>query len=114
MEFLLNRSIFSSAPGPAKLGAFLGVFTPSMLTILGVMNDEAKQVQVVVDKAIWEADALQCGYCTPGQIMSVEGLLGENPDPSLDEIQKGVSGNLCRCGAYPKIIESIESMKGGR
>jgi xanthine dehydrogenase YagT iron-sulfur-binding subunit len=53
-----------------------------------------------------EADAFQCGYCTPGQIMSVEGLLQANPAPSADEIRLGVSGNLCRCGAYHHIFKA--------
>ncbi len=59
-----------------------------------------------VQQAFKEHDAFQCGYCTPGQVMSVEGLLRSNPDPSLDEIRLGVSGNLCRCGAYPNIFKA--------
>jgi xanthine dehydrogenase YagT iron-sulfur-binding subunit len=59
-----------------------------------------------VQAAFAEADAFQCGYCTPGQIMSVEGLLRANPDPSPEEIRRGVSGNLCRCGAYRHIFEA--------
>jgi xanthine dehydrogenase YagT iron-sulfur-binding subunit len=51
---------------------------------------------------------LQCGYCTPGQIMAVEGLLRKNPDPSLEAIRLGVSGNLCRCGTYPKIFKAAK------
>jgi 4-hydroxybenzoyl-CoA reductase subunit gamma len=49
----------------------------------------------------------QCGYCTPGMIMSSEGLLRSNPDPSDDEIREGLSGNICRCTGYVKIIESV-------
>jgi xanthine dehydrogenase YagT iron-sulfur-binding subunit len=59
-----------------------------------------------VQAAFVEADALQCGYCTPGQIMAVEGLLRANPDPSAEEIRRGVSGNLCRCGAYHHIFDA--------
>jgi xanthine dehydrogenase YagT iron-sulfur-binding subunit len=59
-----------------------------------------------VQQAFLEEDALQCGYCTPGQIMAVEGLLRSNPDPSIEEIRKGVSGNLCRCGAYEHIFRA--------
>ena len=70
-----------------------------------------------VQQAFAEKDAYQCGYCTPGQIMSVEGLLRANPDPSLDEIRVGVSGNLCRCGAYPNIFKAAakaaEMKRGG-
>ncbi len=59
-----------------------------------------------VQQAFLEEDALQCGYCTPGQIMAVEGLLRSNPDPSLEEIRQGLSGNLCRCGAYEHIFRA--------
>ncbi len=72
-----------------------------------------------VQQAFLENDAFQCGYCTPGQIMAVEGLLRLNPDPSIEEIRRGVSGNLCRCGAYPNIFKAVRhaaglrKMKGG-
>lgn len=59
-----------------------------------------------VQQAFREHDAFQCGYCTAGQVVAVEGLLRANPDPSADEIRKGVSGNLCRCGAYPNIFRA--------
>ncbi len=59
-----------------------------------------------VQKAFVEHDAFQCGYCTPGQIMAVEGLLRKEPDPTVGQIRQGVSGNLCRCGAYPHIIDA--------
>lgn len=61
-----------------------------------------------VQQAFVEHDAFQCGYCTPGQVMAVEGLLRANPDPDLEEIRTGVSGNLCRCGAYPNIFRAAE------
>ena len=50
----------------------------------------------------------QCGFCTPGMLMSAKALLDENPDPTEEEIRKGVSGNLCRCTGYVKIIQSID------
>src|SRR5512139_1317206 len=59
-----------------------------------------------VQQAFLEHDAFQCGYCTPGQIMAVEGLLRVNPNPTLDEIRHAVSGNLCRCGTYPHIFRA--------
>lgn len=52
--------------------------------------------------------ALQCGYCTPGMIMTAKALLQENPTPSYEEIKAGISGNLCRCTGYKKIIQAIE------
>ena len=56
------------------------------------------------------ADALQCGFCTPGQIVSASALVAANPSPSKDEIRHAMAGNLCRCGTYPKIEEAIQSM----
>jgi xanthine dehydrogenase YagT iron-sulfur-binding subunit len=61
-----------------------------------------------VQQAFVEHDAFQCGYCAPGQIMAVEGLLRAKPNPSLDEIRRGVSGNLCRCGAYKHIFNAAK------
>jgi xanthine dehydrogenase YagT iron-sulfur-binding subunit len=61
-----------------------------------------------VQQAFAEHDALQCGYCTPGQIMAVEGLLRKKPRPSVEEIRSGMSGNLCRCGAYKHIVNAAQ------
>ena len=52
-------------------------------------------------------DALQCGYCTPGMIMSGKALLTENPDPTRDDVRNAIDGNLCRCGCYPNIVEAV-------
>jgi xanthine dehydrogenase YagT iron-sulfur-binding subunit len=59
-----------------------------------------------VQQAFIEADAFQCGFCTPGQIMSLRGLLNENPSPDDEAIRFAVSGNLCRCGAYQHILQA--------
>jgi xanthine dehydrogenase YagT iron-sulfur-binding subunit len=59
-----------------------------------------------VQRAFIEKDAFQCGYCTPGQIMAVEGLLRKNPSPTPDDVRTGVSGNLCRCGTYVNIAKA--------
>jgi xanthine dehydrogenase YagT iron-sulfur-binding subunit len=59
-----------------------------------------------IQEAFLEHDGLQCGFCTPGQIMSVRALLDKNPRLTQDEIKEGLSGNLCRCSAYPKILKS--------
>lgn len=61
-----------------------------------------------VQTAFLEEDAFQCGYCSPGQIMAVEGLLRQKPNPTMDEIRIGVSGNLCRCGAYKHIFSAAQ------
>ncbi len=73
-------------------------------TLEGLMDGEKLGV---VQQAFAEEDAFQCGFCTPGQIIAVEGLLRANPDPTLDEIRMGVSGNLCRCGAYQHIFKAV-------
>ena len=62
--------------------------------------------------AFVRADALQCGFCTPGQIVSAVALVEHNPSPSSDEIRHAMAGNLCRCGTYPKIEEAIRSWRG--
>jgi aerobic-type carbon monoxide dehydrogenase small subunit (CoxS/CutS family) len=59
-----------------------------------------------VQQAFIEADAFQCGFCTPGQVMSVRALLNATPAPSEEEIRRAVSGNLCRCGAYQNIVKA--------
>jgi aerobic-type carbon monoxide dehydrogenase small subunit (CoxS/CutS family) len=60
--------------------------------------------------AFVEADATQCGFCTPGQIVSASALLTANPHPSHDEIRHAMAGNLCRCGTYPKIERAIHAV----
>lgn len=74
-------------------------------TIEGLVVDgELDPLQVsFIDNA-----ALQCGYCTPGMIMTAKAMLEENPHPTENEIREGISGNLCRCTGYKKIIEAIQ------
>ena len=85
-------------------------------TVEGLLNgDKLGPVQ----QAFAEEDAFQCGFCTSGQIMAVEGLLRSNPSPTFDQIRTGVSGNLCRCGAYKHIFSAaakaaeLRKQKGG-
>jgi xanthine dehydrogenase YagT iron-sulfur-binding subunit len=61
-----------------------------------------------VQQAFVKEDGLQCGYCTPGQIMAAEGLLRANPNPSPEEITRALSGNICRCAAYPNIFRAVK------
>jgi carbon-monoxide dehydrogenase small subunit len=65
-----------------------------------------------LQRAFAEAGAVQCGYCTPGAIMSAKALLQENPHPSADEIREGLSGNLCRCTGYVKMVEAVRRAAG--
>lgn len=74
-------------------------------TVEGLMKGEELGA---VQQAFVDEDAFQCGYCTSGQIMAVEGLLRKTPVPSDDEIRRGCSGNLCRCGAYQNIFAAAE------
>jgi xanthine dehydrogenase YagT iron-sulfur-binding subunit len=62
-----------------------------------------------VQEAFHEKDGYQCGFCTPGQVMAAYALLLKNKQPEVDEIKYGMSGNLCRCAAYPKIIDSVQA-----
>jgi xanthine dehydrogenase YagT iron-sulfur-binding subunit len=65
-----------------------------------------------LQEAFVEADALQCGFCTPGFVVSGTALLAKNPDPSLEEIKDGLAGNLCRCGTYSRIFEAVHKTAG--
>jgi aerobic-type carbon monoxide dehydrogenase small subunit (CoxS/CutS family) len=62
-----------------------------------------------VQRAFVDAHAFQCGYCTPGMILTAKRILEENPRPSREEIKVAMSGNLCRCGCYVKILDAIET-----
>jgi aerobic-type carbon monoxide dehydrogenase small subunit (CoxS/CutS family) len=63
-------------------------------------------------RAFVRADAVQCGFCTPGQIVSASALVAATPSPSHEEIRHAMAGNLCRCGTYPKIEEAIRTWQG--
>ena len=78
----------------------------AVTTIEGLARgDELDPVQ----RAFIEQDALQCGFCTPGQILAAIAMLGDNSSPSEDDVRRGMSGNLCRCGTYPKIVRAVMS-----
>lgn len=62
-----------------------------------------------IQQAFTQNGAVQCGYCTPGMIMTAKGLLTRNPDPSKDEIRHQMAGNLCRCTGYEKIIDAVHT-----
>jgi aerobic-type carbon monoxide dehydrogenase small subunit (CoxS/CutS family) len=75
----------------------------SVLTVEGLSRNGATAVQ----EAFVAEDALQCGFCTPGQIVSATALLASTPKPTSAQIRAGMAGNLCRCGAYPKIERAV-------
>jgi aerobic-type carbon monoxide dehydrogenase small subunit (CoxS/CutS family) len=60
-----------------------------------------------LQEAFIECDALQCGFCTPGQLLAAAALLERHPEPTEDEVRRGMSGNLCRCGTYPRIVKAV-------
>jgi len=77
-----------------------------VITIEGLANNGDLHP---LQKAFIEHDALQCGFCTPGMILTAYSLLLKNPNPSRDEIIDGMNDNLCRCGAHNRIIQAIET-----
>ncbi len=85
----------------------------SVETIEGVMQDGRLDP---LQEAFIRHDAFQCGFCTPGQIMTLRGLLHRSPHPAPEEIRRAVAGNVCRCGAYPRILTAVleRTRKGGR
>ena len=79
-----------------------------ILTIEGYEKDDL--IRKIQDSFIANG-AIQCGYCTPGMVMAARALLEKNPNPTIDEIREGISGNICRCTGYVKIIDSISKVK---
>ncbi len=75
-----------------------------IITIEGLTSGEKLHP---IQEAFIEHDGMQCGFCTPGQVMAAQAILIKNPKPSKDEILEGMSGNLCRCAAYPNIMKSV-------
>lgn len=75
-----------------------------IVTIEGVSEGETLHP---LQQAFMQHDALQCGYCTPGQICSAIGLINEGQARSVDEVRELMSGNVCRCGAYPQIVQAV-------
>ncbi len=61
-----------------------------------------------LQQAFWDQHGLQCGFCTPGMIMQTSWLLGQNPEPSDQEVREGISGNLCRCTGYVNIVKAVQ------
>jgi len=76
-----------------------------------VVTIEGLREHPLVD-AFVKADAVQCGFCTPGQVVSAAALVAANPEPSVEEIRHHMAGNICRCGTYPRIEEAILHWRG--
>jgi len=75
-----------------------------VVTIEGLMDGENLHP---LQTAFIEEDGLQCGFCTPGQVMAAYALLMKHPKPTVEQVKEGMSGNLCRCAAYPNIVKSV-------
>jgi len=82
----------------------------SVLTVEGLSVDGDMHP---LQKAFHEHGAFQCGFCTPGMLMSAKALLNSNPNPSRDEIRIYMSGNLCRCGSYEEVVDAIQAVAAG-
>ncbi len=82
----------------------------ALTTVEGLAGSELSGLQ----KAFVEEGAVQCGYCTPGMLLSAKALLDKNPAPTEEEIRKAVSGNLCRCTGYEKILRAVEKAARSR
>jgi aerobic-type carbon monoxide dehydrogenase small subunit (CoxS/CutS family) len=88
-----------------------GAPTLSCITLAHTVRGEVTTIEGLRDHPLVEAfvraDAVQCGFCTPGQVVSAAALVAANPEPSVDEIRHRMAGNICRCGTYPRIEEAI-------
>jgi len=78
----------------------------SVTTVEGLAQD--RENLHPLQQAFWEAHGLQCGYCTPGILMTLIPFLQQNPDPTEDEIRHALSGNLCRCTGYQHIVDAVK------
>jgi carbon-monoxide dehydrogenase small subunit len=91
-------------------------------TMLAVQADGAKVTTIeglseggilnALQNALWEQHAVQCGYCTPGMVLSLTDLLSRNSQPTPLEIRQAIDGNVCRCGVYQNVVRAVESMIG--
>jgi aerobic-type carbon monoxide dehydrogenase small subunit (CoxS/CutS family) len=93
-----------------------GVPTLACITLAHRVEDEVTTIEGLRDHPLVEAfvraDAVQCGFCTPGQVVSAAALVARHPDPTVEEIRHEMAGNICRCGTYPKIEEAILQWRG--
>jgi len=93
-----------------------GVPTLSCITLVHTLDGrDVTTIEGLADHplvdAFVRADAVQCGYCTPGQIVSAAALVAGNPEPTTEQIRHAMAGNLCRCGTYPRIEEAIKTWR---
>lgn len=94
--------------GKAVASCLIPVLKADGAEILTVEGLGGKDRLHPLQQAFLEEGAVQCGYCTPGMLVSAKALLDENPEPSLEEVREAISGNLCRCTGYTKIARAIQ------
>jgi carbon-monoxide dehydrogenase small subunit len=99
--------LLDGAPVRSCLLFAVSVDGHEITTVEGLSPDDPGGLHPI-QRAFQECHGLQCGFCTPGFIMSVAGLLANNPDPDTGEIVEGISGNLCRCTGYQNIVAAVE------
>ena len=100
-------------------GVGLGCFSTSATLAIEVQGKQIRTVDGLasgdtlhpVQQAFCDKDALMCGFCTPGFIMASVGLLEKHPNPTAEQIRKGLDGNICRCGTFSRIFEAVSSVK---
>ncbi|HTS89929.1 MAG TPA: (2Fe-2S)-binding protein [Gemmatimonadales bacterium] len=98
--------LLDGEPAPACKVPALQAAGKAILTIEGLARGETLSP---IQQAFLEADAMQCGYCTPGMIMSATALLARIPHPTDDEIRAALASHLCRCGVYGRVIDAIKA-----
>jgi len=96
--------LLDGAAVPSCMVLALDAADREVITVAGLLGPSGEPH--ALHEAFVRNDALQCGFCTPGMVMSCAALLGRNPDPSPDEVRDAVAGNLCRCGTYPRVVSA--------
>jgi len=102
--------LLDGTPASACMTLALDVGDREITTIEGLATARGLNP---VQQAFVEHDAIQCGFCAPGMVMSCVALLARNPTPTLEDLKAATSGNLCRCGTYPKVFEAVLAVPGG-
>jgi len=109
--------LLDGTPVPSCMVLALDAADRGVVTVEGLLGPGGEPH--ALHEAFVRQDALQCGFCTPGMVMSCAGLLGRNPDPSPEQVRDAVAGNLCRCGTYPRVVTACREAaaalrKGGK
>ncbi len=116
----LNLTSVKEGCSEGECGACTVIFNGETVTSCCVLAGQAEGADIVtlegisvdgkpdvVQQAFMDSGAVQCGFCTPGMILTAEVLLAKNPDPTEEEVKQAMSGNLCRCTGYAKIVEAV-------